>query len=192
LELVCRGIAPDGNSKTSGYHERRVPISPRLRRLLTGPERVAVAEIAKQRVAAISAVRKLLWSALVVLFANGDGQDRNDSIGDKAGRFARPFEQGEDARFFDDLSLEVEAHDAERPSHRVQWLVGLVARAEAVLENAFDAGPRSGMQRYKARAAALSRFHGALRGPKPVLPDLASHFAQERRHSAPEQQGQSA
>ena len=114
----------------------------------------------------------------MILFAYGDGDYRNDSISDKAGRFARPFEQGEDARFFDDLALEAEAEDAEAPALRVQWLLGLVERAEAVLAQAFEAGPRSAMQRYKARAAALSRFHGALR------------YAQQRRDAAPEPQGQ--
>lgn len=189
LQVIAQATVR-GQGKTEGYHERRVPISPRLRRLLAGPQRVALAEIAKQRIAEIAALRKLLWSALVVLFANGQGNDRNDSIGDRAGRFSRPFEQGEDARFFDDLALEVEADDVERPSQRVQWLLGLVARAEAVLTWAFEAGPCSGMQRYKTRAAALSRFHGGLRGVKPVLPDLAHHYAQQRRQDAAEPQGQ--
>lgn len=188
LQLIAQATVR-GQGKTEGYHERRVPISPRLRRLLAGAERVTVADMSKRRVVEIAAVRKLLWSALVVLMANGDADDRNDSNADKAARFARPFEQGEDARFFDDLSLEVEAEPAERPAVHVSWLIGLVARAEAVLKRSFDAGPRSGMQRYKARAAALSRFHGALRGAKPVLPDLAHHYAQERQQRATEPQG---
>ncbi len=178
LEVIARGIAR-GNSKTSGYHERRIPVAPKMRRLLLGPQRASVAQIAKQRIDAIAALRKLLWSALVMLFANGDGDDRNDSISDKAGRFARPFEQREDARFFLDLSEEVEADDELRADRRVQWLLGLVARAETVLRDAFDAGPRNGMQRYKARAAALSRFQGGLRGRKPALPDLAQHYRQQ-------------
>lgn len=188
LQLIAQA-AVRGQGKTEGYHERRVPISPKLRSLLAGPQRVTVAKAAEQRIADIAALRKLLWSALVILFANGDGNNRNDSIADKAGRFARPFEQGEDARFFDDLALETEAEDAERPALRVQWLEGLVERAEAVLAQAFDAGPRSAMQRYKARAAALSRFHGALRGPKPVLPQLADHYARQRRDAALRLQG---
>lgn len=187
LQVVAQATVR-GQGKTEGYHERRVPISPRLRRLLAGPQRVAVAEIAKQRIAAIAAMRKLLWSAMVILFANGDGNDRDDNISDRAGRFARPFEQGEDARFFDDLATETEADDADRPAVRLRWLQGLVARAEAVLAQTFDAGPRSGMQRYKARAAALARFHGALRGTKPVFADLAHHYAQQRRGDAAETQ----
>lgn len=185
LQLIAQA-AVRGQGKTEGYHERRVPISPKLRSRIAGPQRVAVAKMAEQRIAAIATLRKLLWSALVILFANGEGDDRNDSISDKAGRFARPFEQAEDARFFDDLALEAEAEDVDAQALRVQWLLGLVKRAESVLEQAFEAGPRSAMQRYKARAAALSRFHGGLRGTKPVLPDLALHYAQQRRGAASE------
>lgn len=178
LQLVAQ-VTVRGQGKTEGFHERRVPISPALRRLLLGPQRATVAQIARQRIDAIAALRKLLWSALVMLFANGEGDDRNDSISDKAGRFARPFEQGEDARFFLDLSEEVEADDEQRTDFRTQWLLGLVARAEAVLRGAFEAGPRNGMQRYKARAAALSRFQSGLRGSKPALPDLTHHYRQQ-------------
>lgn len=178
LQLVAQATVR-GQGKTEGFHERRVPISPTLRRLLLGPQRATVAQITKQRIDAIAALRKLLWSALVMLFASGEGDDRNDSISDKAGRFARPFEQREDARFFLDLSEEIEADDEQRADRRVQWLLGLVTRAEAVLRDAFDAGPRNGMQRYKARAAAISRFQSGLRGPKPALPDLTHHYRQQ-------------
>lgn len=179
LEIVAQ-VTVRGKGKTEGFHERRIPVSTKLRRLLAGPQRMTVAEMAKQRIAAIAAVRKLLWGSLCLLFANGDGGDRNDSISDRAQRFARPFEQHEDARFFVDLTAEVEAEDGERSNRRVQWSLGLVDRAEAVLKEAFLAGPRCGMQRYKAQAAALSRFHAGLRGTKPVLPDLASHYAEQR------------
>lgn len=189
LQVVAQATVR-GQGKTEGYHERRVPISPKLRRRLAGPQRVAVAEIARWRIKAIADLRNLLWSALAILFANGAGDERNASTSDKAGRFARPFEQAEDARFFDDLALEAEADDADRSALRVQWLLGLVDRAERVLVQAFEVGPRNGMQRYKARAAALRRFHGALRGPKPVLPELAHHYAQQRRDAAAEPEGQ--
>lgn len=181
LEIIAQATVR-GQGKTEGYHERRVPISPRLRRRLAGAQRVNVATIAKQRIEAIAAVRKLLWGALVLLFANGDGDARNDNVSERAGRFARPFEQREDGRFFDDLALEAEAEDGERTHVRVRWLEGLVERAEAVLRDAFSAGPRSGMQRYKARAGALSRFHGGLRGDKvdASLKDLAHHRAEQR------------
>ncbi|MGN7874227.1 type I-E CRISPR-associated protein Cse1/CasA [Roseateles sp. 22389] len=189
LEVVAQATVR-GQGKTEGYHERRVPVSPKLRQLLAGPQRVAVAEIAKHRIAAIAAVRKLVWSSLSLLFANGDADVRNDGISERANRFARPFETREDARFFTDLALEVEAENEARSPERLRWLLGLVERAEAVLVEAFTAGPRSGMQRYKAQSAALSRFHGALRGSKPVLPDLAHHYAQQRQVASPRVEGE--
>jgi CRISPR system Cascade subunit CasA len=189
LELIAQATVR-GQGKTEGYHERRIPISPKLRKLLAGPQRLAVAAMAKQRIEAIAALRKLLWSALVVLFSNGKGGESSDGIADKAGRFARPFEQGEDARFFGDLALEAEAQDSEQAALHLQWLLGLAQRAERVLTDAFDAGPRSAIQRYKARSAALSRFHGGLRGTKPVLPDLAAYYERQRLADSATSEGQ--
>ena len=190
LQLVAQATVR-GQGKTEGYHERRVPISPKLRARLQGSQRAAVAKMAEQRIAAIAAMRKVLWSSLVLLFANGDGDERNDSISDKAGRFARPFEQREDARFFDDLAEEAEAPDSETVALRTRWAQGLVERAEQVLTQAFEAGPRTAMQRYKARAGALSRFHGGWRNAKdPMLKDLVHYLAQRRRDTAPQPQGQ--
>lgn len=188
LQMVAQATVR-GEGKTEGFHERRVPISPRLRRLLVGPQRLSVEQIAKQRIESITALRNLLWSALIALFANGKSGDHGDNSNkDKADRFVKPFEQAEDARFFDDLNVEIDAEDAERSAQRVAWLIELVGRAEAVLVEAFEAGPRNGAQRYKARAAALSRFHGGLRGAKPTLPDLAHHYRQqaEAAHHAQE------
>ena len=170
-----------GQGKTEGYHERRVPISPKLRRLLTSGQRPLVANLAKKRIQAIADMRKLLWISLSLLFANGENDSGNDAISHRASRFAQPFEQHEDTRFFDDLAHHVEAEGAQQETVYLQWLLGLAERAEAVLQHAFVAGPRSGMQRYKAQSAALSRFHAGLRGgKKPPFPELVSHYAQQR------------
>ena len=177
LELICQGIAPDGNSKTSGYHERRVPIPQKMRRLLIGGQRPLVAALAQKRIKAIGEMHELLEQALVLLFANGK-QDKYKK--DLASRFSKPFEQHEDARFFDDLAQHVEAEGAQQEAVYLQWLLGLAERAEIVLRQAFVAGPRSGMQRYKAQSEALSRFHAGLRGGKSAFPELANHYAQQR------------
>ena len=170
-----------GQGKTEGYHERRVPISPKLRRLLTSGQRPLVANLAKKRIQAIADMRKLLWISLSLLFANGENDSGNDAISHRASRFAQPFEQHEDTRFFDDLAQHIEAEGAQQETVYLQWLLGLAERAEAVLQHAFVAGPRSGMQRYKAQSAALSRFHAGLRGgKKPPFPELVSYYAQQR------------
>ena len=180
-----------GQGKTEGYHERRIPLSPKLRRLLAGGQRQRVAALAQKRIQAIADMRKLLWNSLALLFANGENSSGNDAISNRASRFAQPFEQQEDSRFFDDLAHHVEAEGDQQDAVYLHWLLGLAQRAEAVLLQAFDAGPRSGLQRYKARSAALSRFHGGLRGgKKPPFPELLAHYAQQRaaRASAPEGQ----
>lgn len=182
---LARGVVR-GQGKTEGFHERRVPFSPRMRLLMARNEQAVLAAIANERIEAIGAVRKLLWQSLLQLLTNGaTGQDASDPVKDKASRMAKTFEREEDARFFTDLSVEVEAADAS--AERLRWLVGLAERAEAHLTAAFDAGPRSAMRRYRARSAALSRFKGGLRGPKSPLPALAEHYRQTRNTTDREQ-----
>ncbi len=182
--LIAQGVTR-GQGKTEGYHERRVPISPKARTLLFGGHKEALAKPASERIRAIAEVRKLLWLALTVLFSNGEpGCDSSDSVKDKASEFSRPFEKAEDARFFDDLNQEIEADDP--AAQRLRWMTELAERAESVLQSAFARGPRSGIQRYRARAAALSRFRAALRGEKSPLPDLAHHYRQQA--AAPQEQ----
>lgn len=179
LQVIAQATVR-GQGKTEGYHERRVPISPKLRRLLTGGQRPLVAALAQKRIKAIADMRKLLWNALALLFANGKNDSGNEAVKNCASRFAQPFEQDEDTRFFDDLTYHVEAEGAQQDIVYLQWLLGLAERAEIVLQQAFIAGPRSGMQRYKAQSAALSRFHAGLRGSKSAFPELPAHYAQQR------------
>ncbi|MBS0495427.1 MAG: type I-E CRISPR-associated protein Cse1/CasA [Proteobacteria bacterium] len=188
LQAIAQ-VTVRGQGKTEGYHERRVPIPPKLRLRLIGAQRPLLGAQAKKRIQAIADMRKLLWSSLVLLFANGENERGNDAVSNRASRFAQPFEQQEDGRFFDDLALQAEIEGEEQEAAYLQWLLGLAERAEAVLQQAFHAGPRSGMQRYKARSAALSRFHGGLRGgKKPPFPELVVHYAELRatRSSVPE------
>jgi len=176
LTVLARAIA-GGNSKTDGYHERRVPVSRTIRRRLIAHDTDPLAALAKARVADIAQVRKVLWSALTTLFDNGStGGSSSEAAQNKASRFTAPFEQGEDARFFDGpfgLNAEIEAEDPEVV--RLAWYRSMAERAEAILLDAFEAGPRSAEQRYRARAAALARLRGGLRSDK-VLPILAQDY----------------
>ena len=176
LVFITQGMTR-GQGKTEGYHERRVPISPKVRSLLVTNQKAPLARLATQRIAIIGEVRKLLWVALAVLFASGKSGDSSDGNKTKASKFSAPFETAEDGRFFDDLSEEIDAVDP--AAQRLQWTLGLVDRAEAILKIAFDAGPRNGVQKYRAQSAALSRFHGGLRSDKSPLPDLANHYRQQ-------------
>lgn len=175
IVVLAQGVTR-GQGKTEGYHERRIPISPKMRNMLRQKQTDQLAKIAGERVDAVGKMRGVLWTALATLFDQGADKDRfSDSAKDKTAGFTKFFEQAEDARFFDELNAEIEA--TEPGQVRLQWLLAMADRAEAILKNAFVAGPQSGEQRYRARSAALSRFHGSLRSEK-TLPTLANYYRQ--------------
>lgn len=168
---------------TEGYHERRIPLSREVRRMLRSHHTDELAQLAKQRILAIGEVRKVLWGALCALFANGQNTAK-DSDKDKANLYSAPFEAAEDLRFFDDLNAELAVAAPDREAARAAWLLALSERAEAVLKQAFEAGPRSGMQRYRAQSAALGRFHAGLRSDKNEALRMLARLLRERTRPA--------
>lgn len=183
--LVAQGVAR-GQGKTEGYHERRIPVSRTVRKAFLTQSTDQLAKLANERIAAIAEVRKMLWTALAVLFGNGakdetgKDKDASDAVKDRAGLFAQPFEAQCDVQFFPELIEEIETDD--REVVRNQWLLTLADRAEQVLQSAFSAGPRSGQLRYRAQSAALGRLHAAMRGNK--LPALA-HALKSKKSNPP-------
>lgn len=181
VHLIAQGVAR-GQGKTEGYHERRIPISRKMRQALLVRDTDELAKLAGERIAAISEVRKMLWAALTLLFGNaakdesGKDKDATDAIKDRASNFALPFETQCDGWFFTELIDEIESDD--RNAARMSWILDLADRAEGVLRAAFVAGPRNGQLRYRAQAASLTRLHAAMRGTK--LPALAQ--ALKQRH----------
>lgn len=175
IVVLAQGVTR-GQGKTEGYHERRIPISPKVRKLLVQNQTDYLAKVAGERVDAIGKMRSVLWAALAALFDQGAVKDKfSDSAKDKASDFTKSFEQVEDARFFVELNAEIESDDPDNT--RLLWLLSMADRAEKILKNAFIAGPQSNEQRYRARSAALSRFNGGLRSDK-TLPTLADHYRQ--------------
>lgn len=180
IVILAQGVTR-GSGKTEGYHERRIPISRTMRVMLRSKATDALAQKANARIHAIDEIRKVLWGALCVLFDNGVQKDKaSDGTKRKANDFSAPFERHEDTRFFLDLIEEIESTSPD--AVHAQWLLDLAERAEQILKSAFDAGPRSGMQRYRAQSAALGRFHGGLRGPKFGVQEL-SRLLRERSDS---------
>jgi len=183
MVMVARGVTR-GQGKTEGYHERRVPVSPRIRVSMIKKSTDPIAKIAEERIANISKLRTVLWSALATLFDNGSAQDRfSESSSDKANLFLKRFEQYEDERFFDGVHGLNEEIESDNPENvRLAWYLDMAKRAEDILRNAFEAGPRSGEQRYRAHAAALGRFHGGLRKE---FPTLAEYIDKQRQQQQP-------
>jgi CRISPR system Cascade subunit CasA len=167
--LLAQGVAR-GQGKTEGYHERRIPLSRKVRQALLSKNTDELAKLAGERIYSIGAIFEMLKYSLTGLFGNGapNGKDKNvDKT--RVRRFAQPFEAQCDAQFFPELIDEIEADD--REAVREKWLLALAERAESVLQSAFDGGPRSGQLRYRAQSAALGRLNAAMRGSK--LPALA-------------------
>jgi len=179
IVVLAQGVTR-GQGKTEGYHERRIPVSPAVRRLLLQKQTDRLAKVAGDRVDAIGKIRSVLWTAVATLFDQGAAKDKfSDGAKVKASDFTKSFEQAEDSRFFVELNAEIESSDSD--NMRLQWLLSMVDNAEVILKNAFIAGPQSSEQRYRARSAALSRFHGSLRSEK-TLPTLANHYRQIAAH----------
>ena len=177
LVLLAQGVTR-GQGKTEGYHERRIPISKKMRQAFAIRNTDELAKVADARIAAIAEVRKMIWIALTVLFSNaakdeaGKDRDPGDTIKNRASKFAQPFESLCDSLFFEELTEEIES-DAPL-AVREAWLVRIADRADLVVRAAFSAGPRSGQLRYRAQSAALARLHGAMRSLKSKMPDLAA------------------
>lgn len=179
IVILAQGVAR-GQGKTEGYHERRIPISPKTRRKMILKQTDDLAVTAEKRIKAIATMRTILWSALATLFDNGKTTDGfTEGAKEKANRFVAPFESEEDRIFFTELNLEFEAVDPNEIF--LQWLIDMSRRAEIILKRAFNAGPRSRLQSYRARSAALRRFYGSLHGEKSHLPILREYFRNRRR-----------
>ncbi|MEA5098168.1 MAG: type I-E CRISPR-associated protein Cse1/CasA [Burkholderiaceae bacterium] len=175
LVVLAQGVTR-GQGKTEGYHERRIPISAKAQRLLMQNKADVLAKMAEYRVNAISQMRSNLRTALAILFDQGAAiKELSDAAKNKASPYCDLFEKREDARFFSSLNDEVESDNQE--GERMNWLLSMANNAEEILKQAFHAGPQSGEQRYRARAAALSWFHAGLRSPK-TIPDLANYLKQ--------------
>ena len=176
--VLAQGVTR-GQGKTEGYHERRIPISPTVRKLLLQKQTDRLAKVAGERVHAVGQIRYVLQSSIETLLDNAKPRKKQSdipgSIKTKASKYAKQFEQVEDSRFFDELNAEIESDTPDNT--RMQWLLSMADRAEEILKNAFIAGPQSSEQRYRARSAALSRFYGGLRSDN-RLPTLANHYRQ--------------
>ncbi|AFL73109.1 CRISPR-associated protein Cse1 [Thiocystis violascens] len=193
LTIIARAIA-GSNSSTDGYHERRILVSPGMRRLMTR-KTDEFAAIAEGRVSDIGKVYDLLVFSLKVLFDNGKSRkksgDFSKTISQKARAFSKPFEQYEDERFFDGpLGLNEQIDAADPDAVRLSWYRDMAKRAEDILRSAFKAGPRCGEQRYRARAAAMNYLWSKKTGLRShhVLPTLAQYYedqGKDQRHASP-------
>ena len=167
MRLVARAMVR-GQGKTEGYHERIVPLRSRaVRAFGTGSrERGDLGSIAEERIGQVATIQRILSHAIQIFLAGGDDEARRPEMRDRARPWLNRLDALVDARFFEDLQVELEAEAEERPAVRRSWLLRVVDAARDALGDAAGALPCPAIRRYRARARAEALFEGRIRGPK--------------------------
>ncbi len=147
-----------GQGKTGGYHERWVPIPPRVRSFFAKPEtRAALGRRADEGVKIAETVRlKVLKPALLTLLQGGPEKLKFDD--DRGEPFLQRFERAVDRDFFT-LIFDHAESSPEDADAAFETAVAKLARAE--LEQAFSSVPLSSVRRLRAISQAERTFEGA-------------------------------
>ena len=181
MQLVARAMVR-GQGKTEGYHERIIPIGPKVKMaMLRRNTTQELGDIAKARIKHIGIVQRILSHSIQVFVARGD----SGNVSPEHRTLARPWlnrlDEIVDARFFDDLQSELEVDESERKIVRNRWLRGVIDHARNLLYQAEDTLPSPAIHRYKARVNAEGLFEGRIRGRNglPFLFDDADKESEE-------------
>lgn len=170
LAMIIRVLVRDRmKTGTYGYHERRIPVSRTMRRLI-GPATVidAPALVASERVKdAGQLASKVLYPAALAVFTGapsaGERERADDTAKKRAGATVDRLNVVIDARFFADLDVELRYLDdtAAKERARAEWLLRLRDAARAILEEVTAAAPTAAMRHYRTRVRARRRFDRA-------------------------------
>lgn len=176
--VVARGMA-GGQGKTDGYHERNdIVFAPKVVKAFR-KERNDLAAVCDALLDEISEVSRALRLAIAVAASGGKlMSDLTKTDRMKAAPYARRFDAAIDPVFFGAVESRFVAEDeAGKRAERERFAKRIVARADALLDEAVEAVPCPVIQRHRARATAVSTFHGQLRRPRSVFADQPRIFA---------------
>ena len=175
--LVARAMVR-GQGKTEGYHERFIPLRPKTVRAFGRGDGVADLEtIARDRIAKIRIVQRILSHAIQVFLARGEDSD----LPPEGRRLARPWldqlDKIVDARFFEDLQDEFDLPDQVQSREKnLEWQRWLAEQARETLHSAIDSLPCPAIHKYRARVRAEGLFEGRIRG-NAGLPEISETAA---------------
>jgi CRISPR system Cascade subunit CasA len=160
LSVHVRGIVR-GEGGTEGYRERRVPVSPAVRRFMIERPSDTCAAIANDRLIDVSTVaRKVLYRAVLAVFTaaplDGERQRDDDSAKARTSRVLGLFDRLVDQTFFEALAEEVDVHEDIHAALAVRsrWLRGLLGHARDLLAQCAASAPSAAMRGYRTRARA--------------------------------------
>lgn len=155
-----------GQGTTDGYHEARVYIAPKAKKLLLqgGGARDRLGLLSDWALTRARDVRsKALRPALFSLVEGGPEQ-WPDTTRREASRWVDSwlarYDQHWASGYFPWLWQTIDQNDEDA---RAQWLDGLKKLAAGVLEDALNAAPQHTGRRYRARVRSTGLFHGAFR-----------------------------
>ena len=173
VQLVARGMIR-GEGGTSGYHERLIPLKPKVVRVFGGAGGLEeLGHIARERIEQVGTVKNILRHAVATFAANGDSDFRAHRNGQPSpNQLAQPFanklDEIVDSRFFEHLQDEFDTDEIERDAIRKKWLMngsdGVVDQADKILKAAEDTLPCLSIQKFKARVRTDGVFWGRLCG----------------------------
>lgn len=178
--VVARGMA-GGQGKTDGYHERNdIVFAPKVVKAFSRrKERDGLAAVCNALLEEIAEVSRALRLGVAVAASGGklmSDLTRTDRM--KAGPYARRFDAAIDPMFFGAVERRFVAEDeAGKRGERERFAKRMVAKADAILDEAVDAVPCPVIQRHRARATAFSTFHGQIRRTRSVFADQPGIFA---------------
>jgi CRISPR system Cascade subunit CasA len=162
-----------GSGKTAGYHERQIPISKAVKRLLSVGAADRIAAAGHARVELVGKLSyQVLRPALHCLLRDGKEAERpttrQHEIVDR--RWLDRIDRLADAEFFPALWRELEvSEEAESERIRNAWLQDLIEWAGLILQDACRAVPLASIHRYRARTRAKERFYFLARKQFPQL-----------------------
>ena len=170
MQLVARAMVR-GQGKTEGYYERTIPIRKTLGSAMMrrGGGTDEFGRIANERIEEVGKVQRILSHAIQAFLARGEAENASPEQRSLARPWLNRLDEIVDARFFEDVQVELEAPAAQRDGIRKRWLRdattmgGVIEDAASLLEDAVASLPCPAAFRYKARQAAENLFWGRLR-----------------------------
>ena len=177
--LVARTIVR-GQGMTHGYHEREIPLTGYVTRILRTPDgRRILAKEVTERTNLVAEVSSILRHAVKTYLQNGISNDEARREHEKIiNRYGHRLQQEVDPSFWKELQDGLESENPELA--QAEWVHrSLAPRARRILESAQSTGMCNLQDRFKARARSEDVFSGRISTSK----KLPKRPGQEERRS---------
>ena len=164
MQLLARATVR-GQGKTEGYYERIIPLRQQTKRALgTASGRETIADISRKRIQQVQIAQRILSHAIQTFMARGHIGNTGHGNRRLARHWLDRLDNTVDNSFFQELQVEFEASNVDRPGVRRSWLLRVVQDARDLLADATDTLPCPAAYRYRARSVAVGLFEGRIRG----------------------------